>query len=67
MSPTCLGYYPATSAARSALSDMRRLLGVLRNDEAAALAPQPQIEQIPNSSIPPATPECPWTIHWTAP
>jgi signal transduction histidine kinase len=26
---------------------MRRLLGVLRNDDAAARAPQPQIEQIP--------------------
>jgi signal transduction histidine kinase len=36
-----------STAARSALSDMRRLLGVLRNDEAAARAPQPQIEQIP--------------------
>ena len=36
-----------SNAARSALSDMRRLLGVLRNDEAAARAPQPQIEQIP--------------------
>jgi signal transduction histidine kinase len=36
-----------SDAARDALSDMRRLLGVLRNDEAAARAPQPQIEQIP--------------------
>ncbi|MGH2881927.1 MAG: sensor histidine kinase [Solirubrobacteraceae bacterium] len=36
-----------SNAARNALSDMRRLLGVLRNDEAAARAPQPQIEQIP--------------------
>jgi signal transduction histidine kinase len=36
-----------SNAARDALSDMRRLLGVLRNDEAATLAPQPQIEQIP--------------------
>lgn len=35
------------NAARDALSDMRRLLGVLRNDEAATLAPQPRIEQIP--------------------
>ena len=33
-------------AARDALSDMRRLLGVLRNEEGAARAPQPQIEQI---------------------
>jgi signal transduction histidine kinase len=36
-----------SDAARDALSDMRRLLGVLRNDEAAARAPQPQMEQIP--------------------
>jgi signal transduction histidine kinase len=36
-----------SGAARDALLDMRRLLGVLRNDEAATLAPQPQIEQIP--------------------
>jgi signal transduction histidine kinase len=36
-----------SDAARDALSDMRRLLGVLRNDESAARAPQPQIEQIP--------------------
>lgn len=35
-----------SDAARDALSDMRRLLGVLRNDEAAARAPQPQIDQI---------------------
>jgi signal transduction histidine kinase len=35
-----------SDAARDALSDMRRLLGVLRNDEAAARAPQPQIEGI---------------------
>jgi signal transduction histidine kinase len=37
-----------SDAARDALSDMRRLLGVLRNDEAAARAPQPQIEQLPD-------------------
>jgi signal transduction histidine kinase len=36
-----------SNAARDALSDMRRLLGVLRNDESGTLAPQPQIEQIP--------------------
>jgi signal transduction histidine kinase len=36
-----------SNAARDALSDMRRLLGVLRNDEAVARAPQPQMEQIP--------------------
>ena len=37
-----------SEAARGALSDMRRLLGVLRNDEATARTPQPQIEQIPD-------------------
>jgi signal transduction histidine kinase len=36
-----------SDAARNALSDMRRLLGVLRNEETTARAPQPQIEQIP--------------------
>jgi signal transduction histidine kinase len=35
-----------SAAARAALADMRRLLGVLRNDEEAARTPQPQIDQI---------------------
>jgi len=35
-----------SAAARTALAEMRRLLGVLRNDEEAARTPQPQIEQI---------------------
>ncbi len=36
------------TAARSALTDMRRLLGVLRSDDAAALrAPQPGLAEIP--------------------
>jgi signal transduction histidine kinase len=35
-----------SAAARTALAEMRRLLGVLRNDEEAARAPQPTIEQI---------------------
>jgi signal transduction histidine kinase len=35
-----------SAAARSALAEMRRLLGVLRNDEEAARAPQPHIEEI---------------------
>src|SRR5581483_8357387 len=35
-----------SAAARPALAEMRRLLGVLRNDEEASRAPQPQIEQI---------------------
>lgn len=35
-----------SAAARTALTEMRRLLGVLRNDAEAARTPQPQIEQI---------------------
>ena len=35
-----------SAAARAALAEMRRLLGVLRNDEEAARTPQPQIGQI---------------------
>jgi signal transduction histidine kinase len=35
-----------SAAARTALAEMRRLLGVLRNDAEAARAPQPQIGQI---------------------
>ena len=35
-----------SAAARAALAEMRRLLGVLRNDEEAARTPQPQIDQI---------------------
>ena len=33
--------------AREALADMRRLLGVLRDDRPAALAPQPQLADLP--------------------
>jgi signal transduction histidine kinase len=33
--------------ARAALADMRRLLGVLRHDQPAALAPQPQLADLP--------------------
>ena len=33
--------------ARQALADMRRLLGVLRHDQPAALAPQPQLTDLP--------------------
>jgi signal transduction histidine kinase len=33
--------------AREALSDMRRLLGVLRSDDAAERAPQPQLDDLP--------------------
>jgi signal transduction histidine kinase len=35
-----------SAAARAALAEMRRLLGVLRNDEEAARTPQPQIDEI---------------------
>ena len=36
-----------SEAAREALADMRRLLGVLRSDEPAATAPQPQLADLP--------------------
>jgi signal transduction histidine kinase len=36
-----------SAAAREALSDMRRLLGVLRHDEPAGLSPQPQLSDVP--------------------
>jgi signal transduction histidine kinase len=36
-----------SEAAREALTDMRRLLGVLRNDEPAARAPQPRLSDLP--------------------
>ena len=36
-----------SEAAREALTDMRRLLGVLRNEEPAARAPQPQLSDLP--------------------
>ena len=36
-----------SAAAREALADMRRLLGVLRQDQPAALAPQPQLADLP--------------------
>jgi signal transduction histidine kinase len=37
-----------SAAAREALADMRRLLGVLRADEPAARAPQPQLTDVPD-------------------
>jgi len=37
-----------SAAAREALADMRRLLGVLRADEPAARAPQPQLADVPD-------------------
>ncbi len=36
-----------SAAAREALADMRRLLGVLRQDQLVALAPQPQLRDLP--------------------
>jgi signal transduction histidine kinase len=36
-----------SAAAREALADMRRLLGVLRHDEPAGLSPQPQLTDLP--------------------
>jgi glucose-6-phosphate-specific signal transduction histidine kinase len=36
-----------SEVAREALRDMRRLLGVLRHDQPAALAPQPQLADLP--------------------
>ncbi len=36
-----------SEAAREALTDMRRLLGVLRNDAPAARAPQPRLSDLP--------------------
>ncbi len=36
-----------SAAAREAMTDMRRLLGVLRSDEATGRAPQPQLSDLP--------------------
>ncbi|MFC1402657.1 MULTISPECIES: sensor histidine kinase [Streptacidiphilus] len=36
-----------SEVAREALTEMRRLLGVLRQDRAAGLAPQPQLAEVP--------------------
>ncbi len=36
-----------SDAAREALTEMRRLLGVLREDQPASLAPQPQLSDLP--------------------
>ena len=40
-------FQSVSSQARAALSDMRRLLGVLRSDDTAARAPQPQLDDLP--------------------
>jgi signal transduction histidine kinase len=48
MSPTASAEFGSLSAtARDALAEMRRLLGVLRQDEPAGLAPQPQLCDVP--------------------
>ena len=36
-----------SAAAREALADMRRVLGVLRHDQSSGLAPQPQLSDLP--------------------
>jgi signal transduction histidine kinase len=49
LSDTALAEFRSMSGqAREALSDMRRLLGVLRSDEAAERAPQPQLKDLPD-------------------
>jgi signal transduction histidine kinase len=45
--PVLVEFGALSDAAREALTDMRRLLGVLRNDEPAARAPQPQLSDLP--------------------
>ena len=45
--PVTAEFGALSEAAREALADMRRLLGVLRNDRPAARAPQPQLCDLP--------------------
>ncbi len=45
--PVCDEFGSLSGAAREALADMRRLLGVLRSDEPAAHAPQPVLADLP--------------------
>jgi signal transduction histidine kinase len=45
--PVTAEFGALSEAAREALTDMRRLLGVLRHDEPAARAPQPQLSDLP--------------------
>ena len=45
-----------SAAARDALADLRRVLGVLRSDEAPERTPQPQLADVPNWSKQPAAP-----------
>jgi signal transduction histidine kinase len=45
--PTRAEFGALSQVAREALEEMRRLLGVLRHDQPAALAPQPQLADLP--------------------
>jgi signal transduction histidine kinase len=45
--PVRAEFQALSGEARAALADMRRLLGVLRDDQPAALAPQPQLSELP--------------------
>ncbi|MFR0359379.1 sensor histidine kinase [Streptomyces sediminimaris] len=45
--PTRAEFAAMSGVAREALTEMRRLLGVLRQDQPAALAPQPQLTDLP--------------------
>jgi signal transduction histidine kinase len=45
--PIAAEFGSLSAAAREALADMRRLLGVLRHDQPAARAPQPQLCDLP--------------------
>jgi signal transduction histidine kinase len=46
--PVSCEFGSLSGAAREALADMRRLLGVLRAEEPAARAPQPQLADVPD-------------------
>ena len=54
--PALAEFGALSEVAREALAEMRRLLGVLRHDQPAALAPQPQLSDLPRSSRPPGRP-----------
>ena len=46
--PVCAEFGSLSREAREALTEMRRLLGVLRHDQPAELAPQPQLADLPS-------------------
>jgi signal transduction histidine kinase len=48
--PALAEFASLSGGAREALTDMRRLLGVLRHDQPAELAPQPQLDGPPQLS-----------------